>query len=144
MYACRVGVRRVVRLGNAKGDPRVAGLHVAGYYVGYWIASQNFKDSTDGQDVRTVDTRTRHVRTRGTCGSTFDYKCGDLVLTAGGAVAWTNLDRRAGSGAVWKSDATGESQELDEDPLGPISGLALSGSTLYWTKRGVASSATLK
>jgi hypothetical protein len=139
VYACNTRVGASRRLGLRSGQPKVRGVRIAGRFVGYWLESH---DPANEQDVRTVDTRSRRVRVRGTCGPSWDYRCRELVLTRTGAVAWTNFHEKDGATTLRKSDRAGAA-ELDYNPLGPITDLALAGSRLYWTKAGAAHSANL-
>ena len=76
------------------------------------------------------------------------YSTTDLVVKPSGAVAWIAWTRvgepyRDYEYTIYKSDATGEGILLDSGVNLDKDSLALSGSTIYWTKDGRAHSATL-
>ena len=143
-YACATKTGRVRKLGSFDLEGGGARLfRIAGTRVAFDDLDCSGGSAGCIGAVRVVDVKSGARRAAGNATGTGIAR--DLELTRTGAVAWTRAPAsgQPDPGEVRKLDADGE-VVLDAGPDLDKESLAVSGSTLYWTRGGAPRSAQLR
>jgi hypothetical protein len=143
-YACATKTGRVRKLGTFDREEGGARLfRIAGTRVAFDDLSCGGGSAGCIGAVRVVEVRSGARRAAANASGTGIAR--DLELTRTGAIAWTRAPAsgQPDAGELRKLDADGEAV-LDAGPDLDKESLAVSGSTLYWTRGGMPRSAQLR
>jgi hypothetical protein len=140
-FGCLYRTRRRVLLAEGGfGDMEPTEFRLAGHMVGFSEGGCERGGGTCGGAAVVVDLRTRRTLRR--LSSRNSPGVGDLELKTNGSVAAMYFNASTREHEVWKSDRNGPALLDSAAEIVPGS-LALSGSTLYWTRGGIPVSALL-